>query len=187
VRPYKKEKFFGIMDLEQNDKLHAIWRSAILMLILIKLIEFEDKWYWRSLEFIILIPMIFETSQLQKIKKEEIPVLTLFIQTEMKEKFGVPLSMFKSVFFIMIAFLFEILDSRLWLLVILVYFAAGIIWGITTIIPDEMKSNDETTNDFSDNIRDMFGAEKRSGRRKRRGKKRSHSVLKNMEQSMILS
>ena len=51
------------------------------MLILIKLIEFEDKWYWRSLEFIILIPMIYETSQLQKIKKEEIPVLTLFIQT----------------------------------------------------------------------------------------------------------
>jgi hypothetical protein len=161
VPPYNEERFFGIMELEKKDKLNAIWRSSVLLLIIINLIEFDDTWYWRFLEFLILIPMIYETIQLQKDKKDQIPVLTLFIQTEIGEKFGVLISMIKSVFFIMVGFLFGILDSRIWLLVILTYFGAGMIWGITSLIPEEMRSDDESAEDFGDTIRELFGAEKK--------------------------
>ena len=143
IPPYNEEKFFGLMELEKNDKLHAVWRSSVLFLILINIANFDGEWYWLILEFLILIPMIYETAQLTKEKEENLPVLTLFIQTEMTEKFAVPLSMFKSVLFIMIAFLFGILNSRFWLLVILGYFGAGMMWGIKSIIPDEMRTDED--------------------------------------------
>lgn len=171
VAAFKDEKFFGIMDLERRDELHAIWRSSVLILILVNLLKQGDEWYWRSLEFMIVIPMIYETTQLQKSKKEQLPVLTLFIQAEMTEKFEVPFSMFKSVFLIMICFLFEILASRLWLLVILIYFGAGVIWAISSLIPEEMRSDDDKKDEFGDQMRELFGSEKKSRRKRRRERK----------------
>ncbi|MHA2028299.1 MAG: hypothetical protein ACW99Q_02820 [Candidatus Kariarchaeaceae archaeon] len=176
VLPFNEEKFFGIMELEQKDKLHAVWRSSVLVLIIVNLVELGDEWYWKSLEFAILIPMIVETTQLQKSKKEQLPVLTLFIQTEMTEKFEVPFSLFKSVFLIMICFLFGILISRIWLLVILIYFGAGVIWAIGSLIPEEMRSDDDSKEDFGDKMREMFGAEEKSRRKRRRRQRRSEKL-----------
>ncbi|MCE7736852.1 MAG: hypothetical protein GPJ54_18355 [Candidatus Heimdallarchaeota archaeon] len=175
VPPYNEEKFFGLMDLENNDRLHAIWRGAVLFLIIINIVNLEGEWYWQYLEFLILSPMIYETVQLQKNSKENLPVLTLFIQTEMANKFAVPLSMFKSVFFIMVAFLFEILESRLWLLIILGYFGAGMMWGIKSIIPEEMRTDEDSKDEFADSVRKYFGAEERKRdrrRHKRKGKRK---------------
>lgn len=172
VPPYNAEKFFGIMELEDNDKLHAIWRSSALILIIINIANFEGEWYWTYLEFIILIPMINETIKLQRASEDKLPVLTLFIQTEIGDKFAVPFSMMKSVFFLMIAFLFEILNSRFWLMIILGYFAAGLMWGMASVIPKEMKSaDDESKDEFANNVRSFFGAEEKKGRRRRNRRK----------------
>ncbi|MFV2013844.1 MAG: hypothetical protein ACC656_00310, partial [Candidatus Heimdallarchaeota archaeon] len=189
IPPYNEEKFFGLMELEKNDKLHAVWRSSVLFLILINIANFDGEWYWLILEFLILIPMIYETAQLTKEKEENLPVLTLFIQTEMTEKFAVPLSMFKSVLFIMIAFLFGILNSRFWLLIILGYFGAGMIWGIKSIIPDEMRNDEDSKDEFADSVRKYFGTDesKRGSRGNKRKGKRKDKISQNQLQTESLT
>ncbi|MCY3410707.1 MAG: hypothetical protein INQ03_03625 [Candidatus Heimdallarchaeota archaeon] len=158
--PHNEEKFFGLRELEYNDKLHAIWRFSVLFMVLVKIFQFGDEWYWISLEFIILIPMIIETTQLHTKKKDDIPILTLFIQTELGDKFSVPISMFKSVFLIIIGFIFGIIVSRLWLLVILIYFAVVLVWGFTALLPEDVKSSgqeDDLEAKIENKIKEFFG------------------------------
>lgn len=184
VPPYNPEKFFGLTEIEDSDKVHAIWRGAVLFLILINIINLEGHWYSEYLEFLILLPMINETVKLQRMSEDRMPVLTLFIQTEMTEKFAVPISMMKSVFFLMVAFLFEILNSRLWLLIILGYFTAGMMWGISSLVPKEMKSDNDSKDDFAESVREFFGAEESKGGRKRKRRRDKRKEKKAIEKSM---
>ncbi|MHA2031245.1 MAG: hypothetical protein ACW99Q_17835 [Candidatus Kariarchaeaceae archaeon] len=184
IQPYKDESFFGIMELEENDKLHAIWRDSVLLIVLINILKSGDHWYWGALEFVILIPMLYETVQLQKHNSDELPVLTLFIQTEIANKFAVPFSMLKSVFLIMVAFIFELLESRFWLLVILGYFAAGFIWGVFSIIPEDMRSKSDGNGPSE--IEKIFSSGSKASRKDQRRRKRRRGK-KGMEDEPSIS
>lgn len=186
VMPYNQDKFFGIQDLQKTDKLHAIWRLSVLLLIIVNIVPTGNEWYWKGFEFIVLLPMINETVNLQNRKDEKLPVLTLFIQTEISEKFDVPISLMKSVFLILVAFVFGLLNSRIWLLIILIYFAVGAGWTLYSLIPQDMRA-EEKLQSWADETREKYGKDNNRRRRRRERKNKSKEEEEPIETTSLIS
>jgi hypothetical protein len=138
------DSFFGIKALPQSERKNNVWRYSVLILILLNIINLTLTELWGITEYLILIPLIAESVILAKSSQKELPILTLRIQEELTQKFAVPLSLLKSISLIMIFFTFELISSRFWLLVILAYFAVGLLWIIYYILPkSEISQNQQ--------------------------------------------
>jgi len=147
--PHSSDTFFGLYEPSEDDRIKSIWKISVLIILVMNIFPTLPRW----LEILVIIPLIYEHVKLYRYSKESLPKLTLHIQRELTAKFAVPLSMLKGVFVIMVGFLFEMLSSRLWLLVILIYFGAGFIWFIDFMIPEGMREgNEENFSQFFTNI-----------------------------------
>ncbi len=125
--PIRGDNFFGLQELSLEEVAHSIWKLSLLILLLIKFFRLPT-----YLEFSILIPIVLEPIILHRILKTAPPALTLFIQTELTQKFAVPISLIKSALFILIAYMFEYLTLRIWIIFLLIISLVIFIWFIYT-------------------------------------------------------
>lgn len=120
-------KFFGMQDLEEDDKQSWIWKTSIIVLFVINGLNLAEGW-----EFLILVPMIVEPIMKQKLSRRRVPMLTLFLHEEFLSKYALAVSLGRSIFLILIAFMFEFLHSRFWVLIIMGFAFAGFISAIVS-------------------------------------------------------
>lgn len=144
-----------VLGLEnQNKRISSVnWKLAFFILVIVNflIIEFQ---IWEIIELFVLFPLIGQTVLLSKMSEKDLPVLSLRISEEIFQRFSIPLSMGKSVGFIMGAYMFGLLNLRLWLIVVLLYFLAGFLWVVAYIIPPEMRSSEGRQS--SDNSSEIF-------------------------------
>lgn len=127
--PLNKEKFFGIQRTTEEDRIKWLWKSVIVILILINFLELSSNW-----QFIVLIPMIAEPVLIQREKEKELPMLTLFIHQEVINKFDVPISLIRTIFIILFAFMFNYLTSKWWVIILLLFMMSTVFWGIGNVV-----------------------------------------------------
>ncbi|MHA2502709.1 MAG: hypothetical protein ACXAE3_07560 [Candidatus Kariarchaeaceae archaeon] len=145
IQPASSDYFFGLREASDEEKTKGLWKISVILIIILNIITVPP-----IAEFLIIIPLIYEHTSLYKMKKDTLPLLTLHIQRELFHKFAVPISMLKGVVIIMVAFLFEMITSRFWLLILLLYFVMSIVWFIDFLVPQEMRGRSESRIDEKD-------------------------------------
>lgn len=188
--PARRDRFFGIQKIEREEVISSVWRINVLLLFAI---YFLNLWTW--LEFLILIPIIYEPIALQVENKDRMPILTLQIQQELMQKFAVPISLAKSFFFIQFAYLFGFLQSKLWILNMMLLILTGFIWTIATFATklqldeiddldeifedeteDEQMSKTDSLATYTDKELAIKEKERPKGRKNKKSKSKAHQL-----------
>ena len=166
IQPSSSDYFFGLQEVNDEEKTKSLWKISIILILLINIFQLPS-----ITEYLILIPLIYEHTSLYRMKKDALPVLTLHIQRELLHKFSVPISMLKGVTLIMTAFLFEMITSRFWLLILLLYFVMAIVWFIDFLVPESMRESsiedfdeDEIEAKIEEKIENFFSGKDSKGK-----------------------
>ncbi len=136
-----KDMILGLENANRR-KASQLWKLGIVAMIALEILIIEFN-IWTIVELLILIPMVGETAILSSSRKSDLPILTLRLSEELQERFSVSLSIIKTISFIMVAYMFELLNLRFWLLVVLIYFLIGFFWSVAYLVPDEWKTNEK--------------------------------------------
>ena len=149
LRAKKSDTFFRLVEMDYRDKISWIWKSIIVILFIVNSLDFNPRF-----QFLILIPMIAEPMTLTNNQKTKLPTLTLFINKEMLERFAIPISLVRTIFIILFAFMFGFLSSRLWVLILLGFMAGGFGWVISILLANFSDSEDTINiEDYIDNLK----------------------------------
>lgn len=150
--PKSSEQFFKVRSTSKEEKIGNIWKVGILILYVVKYLELDQNY-----EFLVLIPMIVEPVMLGLGNKGKLPMLTLQLHKEILAKFSPHLSLLRSVMLIQLAFITSFLNSKIWILLLMLFITSIFLLILGSII--YQFSDDKPDKTREEVIHDVFGDE----------------------------